>query len=373
MAMTARAAEHEARGERVLHLEVGQPATPAPAAVREAARRALERDPIGYTTSAGLWSLRERIARHYDERYRVSIAPDEVVITAGASAGFVLTFLACFDPGDRVGVVSPGYPCYRNTLLALGVEPVPVEVGPDTRWAPTPELVARAGPLDGLVVASPSNPTGTMLDRDAFAALVAHCTSTGTRLVSDEIYHGLTFGRPATCARELDPGAIVLNSFSKYFSMTGWRLGWLVSPAELVPALERFQQNLYICAPTLSQAAASAAFDCTDELDRHVDRYARNRGVLLDGLSRAGIDRTAESDGAFYVYADVGHLFAPGAVPSSLALCERWLDELGVATTPGIDFDLTRGERFVRFSYAGAEADIAEACRRLAAWTYGTR
>jgi aspartate/methionine/tyrosine aminotransferase len=337
--------------------------------VRDAARRALSSDPIGYSTAAGLWSLRERIARHYDERYGVVIAPDEVIVTAGASAGFVLTFLACFDPGDRVGVVSPGYPCYRNTLLALGVEAVPIAVGPETRWAPTPELVAAAGPLDGLVVASPSNPTGTMLDRDALAALVAHCGSTGIRLVSDEIYHGLTFDQPATSVRELEPGVVVLNSFSKYFSMTGWRLGWVLAPAELVPALERFQQNLYICAPTLSQVAAIAAFDCTDELDQHVERYARNRGVLLDGLSKAGIDRSAESDGAFYVYADVGHLLAPAAVPSSLALCERWLDELAVATTPGIDFDLTRGERFVRFSYAGAEADIAEACRRLASWT----
>jgi aspartate/methionine/tyrosine aminotransferase len=373
MAMAARAAQHEARGRRVLHLEVGQPATPAPAAVREAARRALDSDPIGYSTAAGLWSLRERIAHHYDECYRVPIAPDEVIVTAGASAGFVLTFLAWFDPGDRVGVVAPGYPCYRNTLLALGVEPVPIAVGPQTRWAPTPELVAAAGPLDGLVVASPSNPTGTMLDRDAFAALVAHCAATGTRLVSDEIYHGLTFDQPATCARELDRGVVVLNSFSKYFSMTGWRLGWLVAPAELVPVLERFQQNLYICAPTLSQAAAIAAFDCAEELDGHVGRYARNRDVLLDGLARAGIGRTAESDGAFYVYADVGHLLAPGGVATSLALCERWLDDLAIAATPGIDFDLTQGERFVRFSYAGAEADIAEACRRLAAWTYGTR
>jgi aspartate/methionine/tyrosine aminotransferase len=373
MAMAARAAHHEARGVRVLHLEVGQPATPAPAEVRAAARRALDDHPVGYTTATGLRPLRERIARHYEECYGLAVAPNEVIVTTGASAGFVLTFLACFDPGDRVGVVSPGYPCYRNTLLALGVDVVPIAVGPGTRWAPTPELVAAAGPLDGLVVASPSNPTGTMLHREAFAALAAHCTAAGTRLVSDEIYHGLTFAGPATCGREVDPSAVVLNSFSKYYSMTGWRLGWIVAPTELIPALERFQQNLYICAPTLSQVAAEVAFDCTDELDAHVARYATNRHVLLDGLAAAGIIDTAESDGAFYVYADVGHLLHTADVRSSSALCERWLDDLAVATTPGIDFDLERGDRFVRFSYAGAEMDIIEACHRLAAWTGGSR
>ncbi|HWC69380.1 MAG TPA: aminotransferase class I/II-fold pyridoxal phosphate-dependent enzyme, partial [Acidimicrobiales bacterium] len=294
-----------------------------------------------------------------------------VIVTAGASAGFVLTFLACFDPGERVGVVSPGYPCYRNTLLALDVEPVSIPVGPDTRWAPTPELVARAGHLDGLVVASPSNPTGTMLTSDALAALGAHCAATGTRLVSDEIYHGLTFTGRATCARAVAPEAVVLNSFSKYFSMTGWRLGWIVAPADIVPALERLQQNLYICAPALAQVAAQAAFDCAEELDGHVARYARNRTVLLDGLAESGITRAADSDGAFYVYADVGHLLDASGILDSLALCGQWLDELGVATTPGVDFDLERGHRFARFSYAGAEADIAEACRRLAAWARG--
>jgi aspartate/methionine/tyrosine aminotransferase len=368
MAMAARASQREAEGGDVLHLEVGQPSTPAPRAVRDAARWALDHDPIGYTNAAGLWSLRERIARHYGERYDASIPPDQVIVTAGASAGFVLAFLTCFDPGDRVGVVTPGYPCYRNTLIALGVEPVPLPVGPKTRWAPTPELVESAGPLDGLVVASPSNPTGTVLNRETLGALVSWCTGAGVRLVSDEIYHGLTFDAPATSAREIADDAVVLNSFSKYYSMTGWRLGWLLAPAELVPAAERFQQNLYICAPALSQLAAQAAFDCRDELDAHVARYAQNRVVLLDGLAAATITRSADSDGAFYVYADVGHLLDVTGLTDSLALCEHWVDELAVAATPGVDFDPDRGRRFVRFSYAGDAAHIAEACRRLGTW-----
>jgi aspartate/methionine/tyrosine aminotransferase len=373
MAMAARATRRAATGADVLHLEVGQPSTPAPALVREAARQALEQDPLGYTNAAGLWALRERIARHYADGYGLDVSPEEVVVTAGASAGFVLTFLACFDAGDRVGVVAPGYPCYRNTLLALGVEPVAIPVGPATRWAPTPDLLADAGRLDGLVVASPSNPTGTMLGREALAALAAHCTARGTRLVSDEIYHGLTFAGPATCARAVSADALVLNSFSKYYSMTGWRLGWIVAPAALVPAIERFQQSLYICAPSLSQVAALAAFDCAAELDAHVERYAANRVVLLEGLSAAGIVETADSDGAFYVYAEVGHLLDASGLADSLALCEHWIDELGVATTPGVDFDLDRGGRFVRFSYAGDERDIAEACRRLVAWWHRLR
>ena len=379
MEMAGRAAEREAAGASVVHLEVGQPSVPAPAAVRAAAARALERDQVGYTSAPGLLSLRRAIAGHYRDWYGVEVDPGHVVVTAGASAGFTLAFLACFEPGQRVGVVEPGYPCYRNTLRALGVEPVAVPVGPDTRWAPTPERVEAAGPLDGLVVASPSNPTGTVLPADRFAGLVGWCQANDVQLVSDEIYHGITYTQRAESALALDQGAVVVNSFSKYFCMTGWRLGWITAPPHVMAAIERFQQNLYICAPTLSQLAALAAFGSTEELDGHVTRYAANRRLLLDGLSSAGLTDRAAADGAFYVYADVSHL-AEAAGPSprrrpvdSLELCRRWLDEAGVATTPGIDFDLVRGHRFVRFSYSGREEDIAEGCRRLADWAATAR
>jgi len=368
MEMAGLATEREATGASVIHLEVGQPSAPAPVAVREAAKLALDRDTIGYTNAPGLLSLREAIAGHYLDWYGVDVDPAHIVVTAGASAGFTLAFLACFEPGQRVGVVEPGYPCYRNTLRALGVEPVAIPVGPDTRWAPTPDVVEAAGPLDGLVVASPSNPTGTVLPTERLAALVDWCRSHGVQLVSDEIYHGIAYGQRAETALALDRGAVVVSSFSKYFCMTGWRLGWITAPPSLMAAVERFQQNLYICAPTLSQLAAVAAFGCGEELDGHVTRYAANRGVLLDGLAAAGLIDRAAADGAFYVYADVSQL-----ATDSLELCRRWLDEAGVATTPGIDFDLVRGHHFVRFSYSGRGDDIAEGCRRLAEWVATAR
>jgi len=364
MEMAGLATAREATGASVLHLEVGQPWSPAPAAVLAAAARALERDRIGYTNANGLLSLRRRIAEHYQDWYGVELDPAALVITAGASAGFTLAFLACFDPGDRVGVVEPGYPCYRNTLLALGVEPVAIAVGPESRWAPTPELLDQAGPLDGLVVASPSNPTGTVLARPRLAEVVDWCREHDVQLVSDEIYHGITYGQRAETALALSSEAVVVSSFSKYFSMTGWRLGWITAPPAVMEAVERFQQNFYICAPTLSQHAAVVAFDCAEELDGHVARYARNREVLLEGLASAGLTDRAAADGAFYVYADVSHL-----TDDSRLLCRRWLAEIGVTTGPGIDFDLARGHHFVRFSYSGHADDIAEGCRRLAAWT----
>ena len=368
MEMAGLATEREATGASVIHLEVGQPSAPAPVAVREAAKLALDRDTIGYTNAPGLLSLREAIAGHYLDWYGVDVDPAHIVVTAGASAGFTLAFLACFEPGQRVGVVEPGYPCYRNTLRALGVEPVAIPVGPDTRWAPTPDVVEAAGPLDGLVVASPSNPTGTVLPTERLAALVDWCRSHGVQLVSDEIYHGIAYGQRAETALALDRGAVVVSSFSKYFCMTGWRLGWVTAPPSLLAAVERYQQNHYICAPTLSQLAAVAAFGCGEELDGHVTRYAANRGVLLDGLAAAGLIDRAAADGAFYVYADVSQL-----ATDSLELCRRWLDEAGVATTPGIDFDLVRGHHFVRFSYSGRGDDIAEGCRRLAEWVATAR
>jgi aspartate/methionine/tyrosine aminotransferase len=364
MEMAGLATAREATGASVIHLEVGQPWSPAPAAVLAAATRALERDRIGYTNASGLLSLRTRIAGHYQDWYGVELDAAALVITAGASAGFTLAFLACFDPGARVGVVEPGYPCYRNSLLALGVEPVAIAVGPGSRWAPTPELLDRAGPLDGLVVASPSNPTGTVLARERLAEVVDWCRAHDAQLISDEIYHGITYGQRAESALALSSDAVVVSSFSKYFSMTGWRLGWITAPPAVMEAVERFQQNLYICAPALSQHAAVAAFDCAEELDGHVARYAHNRRVLLEGLAAAGLTDRAAADGAFYVYADVSHL-----TDDSRLLCRRWLEEIGVTTGPGIDFDLSRGHQFVRFSYSGHADDIAEGCRRLAAWT----
>ena len=363
MAMGRRASEREAAGHRVFHLEVGQPATPAPAAAISAGIAAMQAHPLGYTNAPGLVALRRRIVQHAAEWYDVSVPLERVAIVAGASAGFSLAFLACFDPGQRVGVLEPGYPCYRNVLLALGVEPVAIPVGPSTRWAPTPELLAAAGHLDGLIVASPSNPTGTVLDASTLAMLAAHCDTNGVQLISDEIYHGITYNEPAQTVLAHTEAAVVVNSFSKYFSMTGWRLGWIITPDALTDAFERLQQNLYICAPHISQVVGLAAFDAQPELDRHVDRYRSNRALLLDGLAAAGITEVADADGAFYVYADVSHL-----TDDSMELCGRWLDELGLASTSGLDFDTMRGRRWVRFSYAGSTDDIGEACIRLGGW-----
>ena len=290
------------------------------------------------------------------------------MVVAGASAGFTLAFAAAFDPGDRVGVIEPGYPCYRNTLLALGIEPVAIPVDHATRWAPTPAALDAVGQLDGLIVASPSNPTGTVLAADTLRDLVAWCDTNDVQLVSDEIYHGIVFDGRADTALSFGTDTLVINSFSKYFSMTGWRLGWMVVPPHLGATVERLQQNLYICAPHVSQVAGTAAFDCADELDANVDRYRTNRAVLLDGLRQAGLGDTASADGAFYVYADVTHVTdALGA--DSMELCRRWLDELGVACTPGLDFDLGRGQHTVRFSYAGHADHLVRACERIAEWT----
>ncbi len=364
-----RAAERrELAGGEVLHLEVGQPSTPAPKGVIAAAHAALDEDRLGYTVAYGIDPLRRRIAEHYDDWYSQPVETDRVVVTVGASGGCVLAFLACFDVGDRVAVPAPGYPCYRNMLEASGVEAVEVAVDAATRFQPTPELLERCGPLDGVVVASPSNPTGTMLGADEMAALAAWCDANDARLVSDEIYHGITYEGSAPTALAHSDTAVVVNSFSKYFSMTGWRLGWLVLPPELIDAVERLAQNVIISAPTLSQIAAVAAFDCHDEARANVARYAESRRVLLDGLPAAGLDRLAPADGAFYVYAEVDHL-----TDDSQVLCDRWLDELAIAATPGVDFDPTRGHRFVRFSFAGATADIEEAVSRLARWANSRR
>jgi aspartate/methionine/tyrosine aminotransferase len=353
-----------AAGESVLHLEVGQPSTPAPKGVVEAARRALVENRLGYTEAFGMPELRERIVRHYRNAYGVEVPTARVVVTTGSSSGFVLAFLAAFDVGDRVALAVPGYPAYRNILAALGIEPVLVETGPGDRFQPTPEVLDRlGGRLDGLIVASPANPTGSMIPRADLERLAAHCRMRGIRLVSDEIYHGIVFGPAAETALAFDPEAIVINSFSKYYSMTGWRLGWMVVPESLARAVECLTQNLYISPPTLSQIAGIAAFDCAVELDANVARYAENRRLLLAELPKAGFDKFAPADGAFYLYADVGAF-----TNDSAEFCRRMLAETGVAATPGLDFDPGRGNRFMRFSIAGATADMAEAARRLVIW-----
>jgi len=358
------AAERETSGAGVLHMEVGQPSTGAPAAVIAAAKRALDEDVLGYTLALGIAPLRRRIAQHYGARYGLSVSAERVAVTTGSSAAFLLSFLAAFDPGDRVAILRPGYPCYRNILNALGIEAVEIPVGPATRFQPTPALLDQAGnALDGLLVASPANPTGSMLSAAELAELVAYCRERGIRYISDEIYHGITFGQAAASALAYDDQVIVINSFSKYFSMTGWRLGWAILPEALVRPFERLSQNLFISPPSLAQHAALAAFDCAEELDRNVERYARNRELLLAELPKAGFDRLAPADGAFYLYADVRRISN-----DSEALCREMLQATGVAATPGVDFDPVDGRAFVRFSFCGATEDMAEAARRLRHW-----
>ena len=357
------AALREAGGGDVLHLEVGQPMTPAPSRVLEAARKGLIEDRLGYTAATGLGALREKVGRFYQDRYGLDVSPDRVVMTIGASAGFVLACLALFDPGDRVAMTVPGYSAYRNVLSALCLELVEVRVDAGTRFVPSTERLEMAGPLDGLVVASPSNPTGVTLTPEELSRVVEFCESSGTVLICDEIYHGIHYARRAASALEFSDAAVVVQSFSKYFSMTGWRLGWLVAPPEMFRPLERLSQNLFIAPPTVSQFGALEAFDCTEELDAIVAAYAESREVLVTGLAEAGISRIAPPDGAFYVYADISHLGM-----DSPTLCAHWLSEIGVAVTPGIDFDPEQGDRWVRFSYSESTRDIAEAARRLKEW-----
>jgi aspartate/methionine/tyrosine aminotransferase len=360
------AAEREKSGGDVLHMEVGQPGTGAPQGVIDAARSALSDQRLGYTVALGIPELREAIARHYRDYYGVTVPAERIVVTTGSSGAFILSFLSAFDPGDRVALAAPGYPCYRNILSALGVEPVPLMSTLEDRFQPTPELLDRARaekPLDGLIVASPSNPTGTMLDTGAFRALIDYCRRYGIRLISDEIYHGITYRRKADTAAAFGDDPIVINSFSKYFSMTGWRLGWMVAPEDLMRAIESLAQNLFISPPTLSQIAGVAAFDCHAELQANVARYATNRELLLRELPNAGFTELAPSDGAFYLYADVGRM-----TNDSEAFCRRILNEAGVAVTPGVDFDSERGNRFLRFSFAASTEEIAAAAAALKAW-----
>jgi aspartate/methionine/tyrosine aminotransferase len=350
----------EAAGRRIIHMEVGQPGTPAPAMARAALARAMEAGPLGYTVALGLPELRAGIAGLYRRWYGVDLNPDRVIVTAGSSAAFLLAFTALFDAGDRVGLGEPGYPSYRQILRALSLTPVGIPSAPENRLQPVPADVAAAGDMAGLIVASPGNPTGTMLDRAALSALIAHAQERGIAFISDEIYHGLHYGDRAVSALEITDDAYVINSFSKYFSMTGWRIGWMVVPEGHIRSIERLAQNMFICPPHASQVAALAALEATEELEANRAIYAENRRLMLAGLPGAGFSRIAPPDGAFYVYADVSDL-----TDDSLALSAEILGGAGVACTPGLDFDPVRGARTLRFSYARATADIAEGLERL--------
>jgi aspartate/methionine/tyrosine aminotransferase len=356
--------ERAASGADVLHLEVGQPATPAPQGVLAAAHAALKREALGYTDALGVPALREAIAAHYRQNYGVVLDPARIVVTTGSSGAFLLAFLAAFDEGDRVAMASPAYPAYRNILAALGLVPVELPAGPAERYQMSVDLLRRhVGDIDGVIVASPANPTGTMLASDELASLARYCRDSGMRLISDEIYHGIVYGTTAATALATSDDVIVVNSFSKYFSMTGWRLGWMVVPPDMLRAVECLAQNLFISPPALAQHAAIAAFDCHDELQANVARYAENRALLLEELPRAGIGNFAPADGAFYLYADIAEV-----TNDSVAFCQRMLREIGVACTPGVDFDPTRGHATMRLSFAGSTETIATAARRLIDW-----
>ncbi|MDR3422893.1 MAG: aminotransferase class I/II-fold pyridoxal phosphate-dependent enzyme [Xanthobacteraceae bacterium] len=365
MDVVAAAARLESQGRRIIHMEVGQPAAGAPATAIAAARAALA-SPLRYTETLGVASLRRRIARAYGEWHHLDIDPDRIVVTTGSSAGFILSFLAAFDAGDRVAVPLPGYPPYRHILTALGCEPVAIETSAATRWSIDSEALLahhRAKRLKGVIVGSPANPSGTMMTANALAELIGCAEDAGIAVISDEIYHGLDYTFAAECAARISPDTIIVNSFSKYFCMTGWRIGWMVVPPPLVRAVERLQQNLTISVPTLSQIAAEAAFEGRAELENVRRGYEENRHILLDGLPRVGLDSFLPADGAFYLYADVSRFSG-----DSFAFAKRMLEEAGVAATPGVDFDPVRGKNFLRFCYAGAPEEMREAVERIGAW-----
>jgi aspartate/methionine/tyrosine aminotransferase len=349
-----------AKGDAVYHLEAGEPGGGPPEKVLEAARRALGDGRLGYTESLGIPVLRARIARFYGERYGLDLSPGRVIVTAGASAGFLLAFLACFDAGARIALAEPGYPAYRNILTSLGLHVVALPATQESRYQPTPHHLEAAGALDGLLVQSPANPTGAMLPAPALAALIDAAHARDLWFIADEIYHGITYGAPAPTALAYSNEAIVINSFSKYFAMTGFRIGWMIVPDALLRVVERLAQNYFICANALSQIAALAAFDDIPALEARVAGYGRNRAVLLDALGRAGIPALAP-DGAFYIYADVG-----GLTKDAARFAADLLATTGVAVTPGIDFGGASANTAIRLSFAGSEAEITEAATLLA-------
>ncbi len=366
MDVVAAAARLEAEGRRIVHMEVGQPAAGAPSSAVAAAHTALSKSTLGYTETLGMEALRRRIASAYGDWHGLDIDPERVVVTTGSSAGFTLAFLAAFDAGNRVAAALPGYPPYRHILSALDCEPVGIATTAGTRWAITGETLLdahRARPLHGVILASPANPTGTMMEAAVLEDVIRSADDAGITVISDEIYHGLDYAFRADCAARFSPRAIIVNSFSKYFCMTGWRIGWMIVPPSLVRAVERLQQNLAISVPTLAQIAATAAFDDRAELDNVRGGYEENRHILLDGLPRAGLHSFLPADGAFYLYADVSRFSN-----DSFAFAKRMLEEAGVAATPGVDFDPQRGRNFLRLCYAGPRDEMHEAVQRIGEW-----
>ncbi|MBN9670813.1 pyridoxal phosphate-dependent aminotransferase [Roseibium aggregatum] len=363
MDVLAEAARLEAEGRKIVHMEVGQPSAPAPKPALDAARQVLEHGRVGYTEALGIKPLRKALSSHYRKTYGVEVPLERIMATTGSSAGFNLAFLAAFDPGDRIVLSAPGYPAYRNIIKALGFVPVEVPVGAETRWCLTPdhlEAARKEGPIKGILVASPANPTGIMMTTEALEDLIRYCEKHGIWFVSDEIYHGLDYAGEQKSALEFSQNTIVINSFSKYYCMTGWRIGWMVLPEILVRPAERIAQSLYISPPELSQIAATAALDAVQELEAVKAGYAANRELLLEGLPRIGLDRLLPVDGAFYIYADVS-----AYTRDSLEFAKKMLHEAGVAATPGVDFDPVHGHEFLRFSFAGAHEEMKEALRRL--------
>jgi aspartate/methionine/tyrosine aminotransferase len=362
--LSAANARQRAHGDMV-SLAAGQPSAGAPEPVRAAAAKTLAEHNLGYTEQLGIPEIRAAIAGHYERRYALEVDPRDVVVTTGSSGGFLLAFLAAFDAGDRIALARPGYPAYRNILAALGCEVIELPCEEPTRFQPSVAMLDELPPIDGLIVASPANPTGTVLAAPELAAIAGWCAERGVQLVSDEIYHGISYGAQTSSAWQYSRESIVVNSFSKYFAMTGWRLGWLLVPQRLHRAVDCLTGNFNICAPSLAQHAAVAAFDPASyaELDGHVARYRTNRDRLLAGLAQLGIDRIAPADGAFYVYAEVSHL-----THDSMSFCQRLLAETGLALVPGIDFDPVEGHRCVRFSFAGSADDVEEGLRRLSGW-----
>lgn len=351
----------KAQGRSIIHMEFGQPSTGAPAPAIAAAHRVLDTDGMGYWESP---ALKARIARHYAETYGVAVEPDRIILTCGASPALLLALISSFDPGDRIALARPGYVAYRNTLKALHMVPVEIECGPESRFQLTAAHLEAMDPAPaGVIVASPANPTGTIIPRDELAAIAEVCKRRGIRIVSDEIYHGLSYVEPAHSLLEFAPDALVVNSFSKYFSMVAWRLGWLLAPKDHVHRARAYVGNLYLTAPSLSQHAALAAMDAKAELDGHVEVYRRNRALLLEALPRLGLADIAPPDGAFYIYANIGHL-----TDDSLAFCKQLLTDTGVATAPGVDFDPVQGRHFIRLSFAVSTPEIEEALKRLTPW-----
>lgn len=366
MEFVAEASRLEATGRSVIHMEVGQPGTPAPGGARQAVTKALEHEALGYTVSLGLPALREKIAELYGTWYDIDLNPDRVIVTNGASGAFVLAFTALFDAGDQVGLGQPGYPSYRQILRALDLFPVEIMTTTENRFQPVPGDISDE--LAGLIVASPGNPAGTMLSQCELANLIDASHAHDVSFVSDEIYHGLHYDRPAVSALNISNDVYVVNSFSKYFSMTGWRVGWMVVPEDHVRQVERLAQNMFICAPHVSQVAALAAMECHDELQNNIAVYARNRSVVIEGLRDAGFHKFAPPDGAFYVYVDVSEFTS-----DSRQFCLDLLHQVGLAVTPGLDFDAERGHEWLRFSYAQSTADIAEGMVRLKTFMDGRR